>query len=154
MWRFILVAVIAVGALPGLDTSAHEIKAGDLAIVHPWTVATAGRIDCIVSMTIENHGTRADRLIGATSPVAQRVELHEHRAVDKAAEAMLPLAVDLPPNGVVKLGPKGKHLVLIGLKQPLVAYGSIVLMLKFEKAGVIPIDVMIEDASVAEPEEQ
>src|SRR5262245_56923461 len=54
-------------------------QAGDLTIVHPWAMATAARTDRVVAMTIENDGTTSDRPMGTTSPVAERVELHEHR---------------------------------------------------------------------------
>jgi periplasmic copper chaperone A len=154
MWRFILVAITAVGVLSGADASAHEIKVGDLVIVHPWAVATAARTDCVVSMTIENRGTVPDRLTAAASPVAERTELHEHRTEDGTAKSLPVLAIDLPPGDVVKLRPGGLHLVLIGLKERLVEYGSFVMILKFKRAGTVEVDVAVEEASAAEPGHQ
>jgi periplasmic copper chaperone A len=144
---FILVTVMAFGVLPRVDTSAHEIKVGDLAIVHPWAIATAARTDCIVSMIIENRGPTPERLMGAASPIAERVELHEHRAEDGTAKSSTVSAIDLPPGIVVKLRSEGVHLVLIGLKDQLVEYGSFVMILKFEHAGMVKVDVAVEEAS-------
>jgi copper(I)-binding protein len=154
MWRFILVTVTAVGILSGAGASAHEIKVGDLAIVHPWVAATTAATDCVVSMTIENHGATSDRLTGAASPIAERAELHEHRTEDGTVKSLPVLAVDLPGGGMVKLRPGGMHLVLIGLKERLVEYDSFVMFLKFERAGTVKVDVTVEEASAAEPEHQ
>jgi copper(I)-binding protein len=154
MWRFIFVAVVAVGVLAGVGTSAHEISAGDLTIFHPWAMATAARTDCLVSMIIENRGTMPDRLMGAASPVAVHVELHVHRAEDDTAKISPVQAIDLPPGSVVKLRSQGVHLVLVSLKQRLVEYSSFVMFLKFERAGTVKIDVAVEEVSAADPEHQ
>ena len=45
----------------------------------------------------------------------------------------------------------GYHIMLMGLKEPLVEYGSFHLTLTFEKAGSIEVEVQVEEAGAAEP---
>jgi periplasmic copper chaperone A len=145
--RYILASVAAASVSVSASVFGHEIKAGDLEIVHPWAAATIAHAeDCVVYMTIENHGAAADRLIGATSPLAERVEVHDTDARRKA--------IDLPAGAVIKLRPTGSHLMLLGLKERLVEYGSFHMTLKFERTGDVDIDVQVEAADPPEPEHQ
>ena len=58
---------------------AHELEVGPFRISHPWTHASpAGATAAPLYMSITLTGESADRLIGASSPVADRVEFHRH----------------------------------------------------------------------------
>ena len=59
-------------------TVAQEFKSGELTIDHPWSRATpTGAKVAAGYMTIMNKGAAPDRLIGASTSAAGRVELHE-----------------------------------------------------------------------------
>jgi periplasmic copper chaperone A len=59
------------------------------------------------------------KLVGASSPLAGMVEIHE-MAMDGNVMRMRALAgLDLPPGKPVKLKPGGYHIMLMDLKQPL-----------------------------------
>jgi copper(I)-binding protein len=68
-----LTAFIAVAG----PASAHDFRAGQIEINHPWSRPTspsapvAGR-----SMKLTNTGAETDRLIEVTSPIAERAEIH------------------------------------------------------------------------------
>jgi copper(I)-binding protein len=132
-------AVVAGGAI------AQDYAVKGLAITHPFTRATPpGAKVAGAFMTIENQGKDADRLLGASSPVAGLVELHE-MAMDGGVMTMRAVkGIDLKPGGKVALAPGGYHVMLEDLKQPLKQGDTIPLTLKFEKAGAIDIKVPVD----------
>ncbi len=78
----------------------------------------------------------AVRLVGISSPVAKRGEVHDTKEVD-GMMTMRPVAgLALPAGTMVKLAPGGLHIMLFDLKQPLRAGSDIALTLTFEtRAG-------------------
>jgi len=59
---------------------AQAEQIGQLSISQPWTRATPPKAQTAGGfLTIENAGTAPDRLVGASSPIAGRVEIHEMR---------------------------------------------------------------------------
>jgi len=152
MLRFLIVATVLGGSFSAAVALAPEYKLGDLEIVHPWARATIGQSkNSVAFMTIENHGSQPDGLLRAISPVAAKVELHEHKIENDIAQMRSVETVDLPAGGSVQLKPGGVHLMLIDLNRKLVEYDSFPLTLVFERAGQIEIDVEVEGPGAAEP---
>lgn len=90
------------------------------------------------------------RLIGAASPVAGVVEIHE-MAMDGTVMRMRPVAViDLPAGRDVQLKPGGHHVMLLDLKRPLKVGEKLPLELRIEtrdgKRLTQPIDVEVRTA--------
>jgi hypothetical protein len=77
MRKCLVLALAAAWCFHAGDASAHSHKQKGLEIVHPWCFATgdAAAKTAAVYMLIKNRTKRSDRLIGATSPSAQSVEL-------------------------------------------------------------------------------
>jgi copper(I)-binding protein len=120
-----------------------DLKA--LRIEHPFTRATPpGAQVAGAFLTIDNRGKDADRLVGASSPVAGQVEIHEMAMEGGVMKMRAVKGIDLPPGVKVQLKPGGYHVMLESLKQPLKAGEVIPLTLRFEKAGSIDIKVGIE----------
>jgi copper(I)-binding protein len=93
---------------------------------------------------ISNHGSEADTLVGASSGVASKAEMHETRIVNDVAQ-MVPIpSLDVPAGGRVEFKPGGYHLMLEGLNQDLKVGETIQLTLQFEKSGAITLDVPIQ----------
>ncbi|WP_353475462.1 copper chaperone PCu(A)C [Salipiger sp. H15] len=96
--------------------------------------------------TVTNTGTGDDRLIAAgTSPEqADRTEIHE-MSMDGQVMKMRQLAdgLPIPAGATVELKPGGYHLMMMGLKQPLVEGETVTVWLTFEKAGTIEIPLAI-----------
>ncbi len=125
---------------------AEDIKAGDLVISQSWSRATPGGAKVGGGyLTIANKGTAPDRLIGGTSDVADKVEVHE---MSMANGVMTMRALDggltIEPGKTVSLAPGGLHLMLLGLKAPLKQGQAVPVTLTFEKAGAVKLslDVM------------
>ena len=130
----------AVVASIGLFASAAA--ADGIEIDEPWVRASLGRVpNSAAYMVIRSDAP--DRLIGASSPAAERVELHnqmEHAGVQQMRRIeALPLGPDQPAT----LQPGGLHLMLMGLKDRLVEGDTVALELTFERAGTVEVEALI-----------
>ena len=98
-----------------------------------------------VYVVIENKGNVADRLVGASSAAAKMVEVHESY-MEAGVMKMRPVAgVDVPVGGRVELKPGGFHIMLMDLVAPLQTGSKIVVNLRFEKAGEMPVNAEIRE---------
>lgn len=144
-----LTAVLIIAAALALPATAHEYKLGELEIIHPWARASAGEAkNGAVYLEIVNNGATADRLIGASTAVADHAELHMHVS-ENGILKMRPVdgGIDLAPGAHVVLKPGGLHVMLMGLAAPLQEGESFPISLTFEKAGAIEVSAIV--ASVA-----
>ena len=74
------------------------------------------------------------KLVGAASPAAGKVEVHNMK-MENGVMKMAPVAaIDLPAGKPVLLGPGGYHVMLMDLKQQLKAGEKVVIMLSLEGA--------------------
>ncbi len=131
---------------------AHEEKRGDLVISHPWTRATAAsQKNGAMFMEIVNHSDDEDRLIGASSPEAETVEVHGHFKDGDVMRMRRLDGVDVPAGGSAYLAPGGYHVMLIGLNGPLLEETTINVTLEFERAGKVEIEAIVESAGYRGP---
>lgn len=94
---------------------------------------------------ITNGGAEADTLLGATSDIAERVELHETTIDDQGVARMKPVGeVELAPGKSVELKPGGMHLMLIGLKEPIEEGSPVKAKLNFKKAGSVDVEFAVK----------
>ena len=94
-------------------------------------------------LTIRNKSASPDRLVGASTAIAARVETH---VVEKQGEVMRMREVkgyDVPAKGSFELKPGGAHLMLVDIKRPLKAGEKISMVLRFEKAGEVKTDLEV-----------
>lgn len=141
--KSILVAVIL--AVLANVAAAHDYKVGTLEIKHPWARATPkGAAVGGGYLTITNKGITADRLIGFSSPVAGKFEIHE-MTMDNGIMKMRPLSggVEIKPGATVEFKPGSYHLMFVGLKQPLEQGKRIKGTLTFEKAGTVEVEYTV-----------
>ena len=141
--RSLLAALPAAFALPAL---AHDYRAGDIVIDHPWTRAAGANGNGGGFMNLRNTGAQADRLVSAASPVARVVELHTH-VRDGDVMRMRPVQ-DIPVGAgeTVQLRPGAFHVMLIGLNAPLQQGTRVPLTLRFERAGEVQVELAVEAA--------
>jgi iron complex outermembrane receptor protein len=140
--RFI--PLLAAGLLAGPAT-AHQYELGSLVIGHPWSRPTpAGAPMGVAYLSITNHGTEPDALIGASSPASSGVQFHQ-TTISEGMARMRPLSeIRIEPGTTVKVEPGGFHLMLVALKAPLAAGKSVPLTLQFLRAGSITVELSIE----------
>lgn len=133
------VAFLVLGASVALPATA-QVK-----IEKPWARATApGASVGGGYLTVMNQGAALDRLIGASSPVAGKTELHE-MAMEKDIMRMREVKrIDVPAHGKAELKPGGYHLMFLQLKAPLKQGEKVPVTLKFEKAGEVKVDLAVE----------
>ena len=115
-----------------------------IAVTETWARPTIGKGRVTAAyLTIQNLGEVTDRLKGASSPKAARVEIHETKMTDEGVMQMRPLAdgLGIPPGETVSLKPGGTHIMVMGLAGELAKGEALPLTLDFEKAGAIEISV-------------
>ena len=151
------VAVLLIGASGCAASLAHDYHAGDIHIVHPYaTPSIAGTSNAAAYIaTLENTGTRADRLLRISTPLAGRVELH-HMIVDTEGVMRMRRVDDavLEPATPIKMRPgQGWHFMLTELKQPLIEGQTFPMTMEFERGGKVDVKVVIQvpKARAAEP---
>ena len=102
---------------------------------------TAGQVP--VSVLILNVGREPDRLIGASSPIAQEIALHATH-LEHGQRVMHRVSVSaIPADSFISLEPGAMHLMLSGLLQSLVQGQVFPLTLDFDVAGHVPVDVRV-----------
>ena len=94
-------------------------------------------------MMLKNSGSQPDKLISASSDVAQTVEIHKSEMVEGIMRMAPVPYVEVPAKGEAELKPGGFHIMLIGLKQDLVPGEKISLKLTFENAGEMSVEAEV-----------
>lgn len=145
--------VLLAGALFAAPVQAEDAKAGDLMISVAWCRAAPKGSDlanCYV--TIENKGTAADRLAGASTDAAEKVEIRQINAAgggltDKPVDGGLPISA----GDKAVLAPGGYHIALLNTKIALKKGARQAIDLQFDKAGKASVNFDILAASSKGP---
>jgi hypothetical protein len=141
--KFALAAALIGSVAPAL---AQGTGNSSITVEQPWARATpAGAKTGAVYMTLDNKSGAADRLTGASSDVADKLQIHEMK-VENGTMQMRELTdgLPIPPKGSVTLKPGSYHVMLIGLKKALTAGEKFPLTLTFEKAGNMSVTVPVQ----------
>ena len=144
---------LALALLCGAPAFAHDYKLGALEISQPWARATPPSAPAGGGfLKITNTGTTPDRLVSASSPAAELVQVHEMK-MDGNIMRMREVekGLEIPAGGTVTLAPGGFHLMMTGLKAPLKQGTSVPVTLVFEKAGKIDVDLAVEAMGASAP---
>jgi hypothetical protein len=113
---------------------AASAQAADVEVRAPWTRATVRLLKVSVAY-MELKSVQGATLLGASSPVAGSVELHEMRMEGDMMKMRAVPRLALPAGKPVALTPGGYHLMLYDLKQQLVEGTRIPIRLELEAAG-------------------
>ncbi len=135
------------------SSSLHAQESKPIAIGKAVARATVGKQpNGAAFLQIENRGKTDDALLSASSPAASRVEIHtmsmegdvmKMRALDRL-EIKAGKAVTMKPGS-------GAHLMLMGLKKPLVAGESIPMTLNFRNAGKVEVTAEVAAMGMPKP---
>ena len=114
------------------------------AVSHPSAGAAVG----VIYLHIRNPTEQDDRLVAVETSAAAKAEFHE-TVVDGDFVRMIPRpeGFEIAKSGELVLESGGKHIMLLGLTEPLVSGGSIELELVFEHAGRLEMRVPIRPRS-------
>ena len=135
-----------------LQTLAHNYEKRDIQVRHPWSRATPpGAKVGVAYMEIRNRGSQPDRLLSATSGVAQRVEMHVTQREGEVMKMRQLQAFEIPARERYALRPGGSHLMLVDLKQPLEKGERFAMRLRFERAGELEIELEVQELGSRHP---
>lgn len=128
--------------------NAHGYKRKTLEVIHPYTFEKPepGGRDAIVGMTLRNSGKQMERLVGASSSIAERVEIVVPNTEGTTAVARKGAPrIEIKPGAETELKASSVHVRLIGLKMGLTAYDTLPVTLTFERTGAMKVDVLVEE---------
>ena len=130
-------------AAVALSLSAAPALSHGLGVESAWTGATrvAGE-NAAVYLTIVNEAFHVQYLLSAAAAVAQRVELHQtgEISVMKRVEK-----IEIPLSDNLNIRQAGFHIMLIGLKRPLILDEKLPITLKFGDGQVQQSSVTVSD---------
>lgn len=135
-----LAAVIFLFLINGAVFGQHN----DITITNPWSRALPEVTKTGATyISLTNHGKKIICLIGATTPIAQKVEIHG-QTNDAGMMVMHKIeSVELIPHRMVEFKPGEKHFMLLGLNKPLIQGTTFPMTLNFDKSPPITINVKI-----------
>lgn len=138
-------AAAAALSLVSLTSFAADYKAGDLMLSKAWTRATPPKAKAGGGfIEIVNTGSGDDRLIAASSNVSKKVELHEMAVTDGIMKMReMEGGIEIPAGETVTLQPGGLHIMFMGLNQSFDEGGKIPVVLTFEKAGDVAVELPV-----------
>jgi copper(I)-binding protein len=147
------VLILQAAAVVVMTMAWQRASAGEgLKVEQPWARASlAGVRNGIVYGRLEDKGAAPVELVGASTPVADLVEFHEH-GMNAGVMTMRQLdRIEVKPGQVVMLQPGGMHMMLIDLKRPLKAGESFPLTLKLADGESVTVAVSVLGTTATAP---
>ena len=149
---------ISAAVLAASSASAHDFRAGDTKIGHPWTRATPPATKVGGGyLTLTNEGSATDRLHGGSIQANLRqigiaVEIRTMEMIDDVLKMRpIPDGVEIPASQTVELAPGGYHLMPIDLMAPTKEGDAIPVTLQFEKAGAVEVELIAGPLGSSQP---
>jgi copper(I)-binding protein len=128
--------LVSLAALPAL--------AGELSVTNAWSRSTPPGVTVGVAyFTLKNDTAKSDRLLKISTPVASKVQVHRTEILDDIARMREVAVLHLDAGQTLEFAPNGMHLMLTGLKQPLVEGKTFEIELLFEVAGPRKVKVAV-----------
>jgi copper(I)-binding protein len=139
---FVLVMIL-VFLLSACGTSALAGTQGGIEISTPFAHAAGAGETTAAYMLIKNTGAEADKLISVSCDAAMMTQAMESKMEGDVMSMSDVSVIALPAGGTVELKSGGYHIMLMDLMKELKAGDTISLVLKFEKAGKMTLDVPV-----------
>ena len=99
-------------------------------------------------MTLMNHSDQDITLIGVSSDVAKRVELHTHIDNGEGVMKMIEIegGITIPAGDMHMMKRGGDHVMMMGLNQFLVDGEKISVTFEFEGGGEMVVEIPVDNA--------
>lgn len=124
-------------------------------VERPWGRATPpGATIGVGFMLLKNAGATAERVVGASSPVAGSVQMHVTTRLGDVMRMRQVESFDIPAGGAFELKPGGAHLMLVGLRRPLTQGERVPLSLRLERGGELRIELSVAAMGARHPEQR
>ena len=122
-------------------------QAGNLRIEQAWARPNPPVVpNGAAYLTIHNDSTEDRTLLSAAGTIAQRIELHES-VIQNNITTMRhrDQGIVIPAGTTLRLEPGGLHIMLMGLKHPLEQGQSFELILYFDGAETVAVNVTVSE---------
>ena len=116
---------------------------GDLTVTGAYIRQPASPDVAAAYLTVRNDGDEADRLSSGYCGAARTTTVHGDQAAMEPGETAPQTPVAVPPNSVVTLSPGKGHIMLDGLTGTLRAGDTVSLLLRFDRAGQVLVEVPV-----------
>jgi copper(I)-binding protein len=140
-----------------LTVAAHAgevARLGPIEIDTPWARATIGTArPGAAYVTFRNTGDQLEKLVGISTPAAAHPEVHEMTQEGDVMKMRPAGPLEIPPGEEVHLEPRGMHMMLMQLRQPLEEGESIPITFTFREAGEITVSAPIASLTARTPPE-
>ena len=150
--------ILALGAAAAALIAGAALADGrqtGLSVQHAWSRETAaGQAVGGGFLTITNSGTRDERLLSGTTPVAAEVQLHT-MTMDGGVMRMRQVTdgIAIPAKGSVELKPGGYHIMFMGLRRQLRQGERFPVALRFQRAGSVTVQFTVQPVGATGPME-
>lgn len=115
---------------------------GGIAITDGYAFASVGS-GASAFLVIANEGRVEDTLVLAESPAAEMVMPHETEVAGGAGRMVHLETIPIPAGGSIAMRSGGLHLMMSGVRRPLVVGDSCELSVTLARAGVIRVKVPV-----------
>lgn len=123
----------------------------EVTVAQPWVRGVVkGQTATGAFMTLKS--TKATSLVGASSPVAKTVEIHEMRMEGNMMKMRPIKAIDIPVDHGLELKPGGYHVMMMGLTKVLTNGETVPITLTFrnQDGSTSTVDVQAEVRSLTQ----
>jgi periplasmic copper chaperone A len=133
--------------LLGLLTAGPAL-AGELTVTGAWARSTPpGAGMGAIYLTIDNGSVKSDRLLKLRTPVAGQAEVHRTEVLDGIVRMREVAVLHVAAGERIEFKPGGHHVMLMGLKKPLVDGQVFDLELAFEVSGPRKVRVVVKSGA-------
>ncbi len=154
-----LPALAAETAAPAVAQEGHGAHVTPASSAHvsvnvseAWARPAAQGTNTAIYLTATG-GTANDRIVSITTPVADRVEMHETVVNEQGVSRMVaaPDGFVVAAGETVKLAPGGKHVMVFALKQALTGGDKFPVTVTFEQAGKVELEAAVRTNAPTPP---
>lgn len=128
--------------------AAWPASAGELTVTGAWARSTAPGVGMgAIYLIIDNGSARSDRLLKLRAPVAATAEVHRTEVLDGIVRMREVAVLHVAAGERIEFRPGGHHVMLSGLRKPLVVGQAFDLELVFEVAGPRKVRVVVRSGA-------
>lgn len=147
-WTPVIAACILLSA--SILSQAAEVEP-DVVIEQAWIRAMPPtQRNTAAYLSVTNRGSVALQIVGATTQLTEKAEIHVSREVEGYTRMEHLDSVPLPPGQTVKLTPGGIHVMLLDLEKMPVEGSSAPLCLVFSSGQTTCVDALVQKGSTSE----
>lgn len=115
-----------------------------ITVQNAWARATPGAATTAAAYVTLMGGAQPDQLISVSTPVAATAEVHQTLTENGVMKMRPAPNLPIPAAKMVTFAPGGTHIMLMGLKQPLIAGQNFPMTLTFAHATPVMVEVKVQ----------